>query len=321
MRRYRIAVNLELTGKCNARCVMCPRDAVVRPTIMSLDNLRSAVARLDGEDVYRVVVAGYGEPTTHPRFEDCLEALSASPVRIDMVSNGQLLDEARLARIDGLVHTLIISYSSIDPEVYAQVHVNLDHARVTRNILLARQRLRRTALAISLTPLSICLPSLPRTVGWLRSQGVIALTMSPTLYDRAGAIDPSAIDAAPVDLRSAMRAHGLRSQEFDFVPSLREVFAQWRANRHRCIPRNSDLAIAADGTYQYCFNDVGHSRPIGHVATMGIRAALALRERSDADPRLCAGCGLRRRYGPAELGRALLAYLREKNAVRSAAAP
>lgn len=139
--------------------------------------------------------------------------------------------------------------------------------------------------------------------------------MSPTLYDRAGAIDPSALEAASVDLRRVMRAHGLRSQEFDFIPSLGDIYAQWRANRHRCIPRNSDLAIAADGTYQYCFNDIRHSHPLGHVAGMSIREALAAREQLGADPRLCGGCGVRRRYGPAELGRVLLAYLRARSNV------
>jgi MoaA/NifB/PqqE/SkfB family radical SAM enzyme len=317
MHRYRVTVNLELTGKCNARCVMCPREAIAHPAIMNLETLRAVVTRLDPKDVFRVVVAGYGEPTTHPRFDECLDVLRGAPVRIDMVTNGQLLDEARLARLDGLLHTLIVSYSSIDPGIYAQVHVNLDHARVTRNIVMARQRLRNTRLAISLTPLSVCLPSLPRTIAWLRDQGVAGLTMSPTLYDRAGSMAPSANAAASVDLRRIIRTYGLRSQELDFIPSLRDIYAQWRANRHRCIPRNTDLAIAADGSYQYCFNDIRHSHAIGRVSEITVREALAAREREGADPRLCSDCGVRRRYGPAEVGRVVVAYLRTRNRERA----
>lgn len=312
MRDYRVAVNLELTGKCNARCVMCPREAITHPQIMRLDTLREVVARLSPDDVFRVVIAGYGEPTTHPQFEACLAILRAAPVRVDMVTNGQLLDEARLAQLDGLLHTLIISYSSVDPDIYSQVHVNLDHARVSANIVLAQQRLRRTRLAISLTPLAVCLPSLPRTIGWLRSEGGQGLTMSPTLYDRAGSMTPAARSAASVDLRRIIRAHGLRSQEFDFIPSLRDIYGQWRANRHHCIPRNTDLVIAADGAYQYCFNDIRHSHAIGHVSTQSIRKTLRAREQTGADPQLCGDCGLRGRYGPAEAGRVLLSYLRTR---------
>jgi len=309
MKRYRVTVNLELTGKCNARCVMCPRDAMVRPAIMSLDTLHWVLARLNPNDVSRVVVAGFGEPTTHPKFEACLDVLRAAPVPVDLVTNGQLLDEARLAEIDQFVRLLIVSYSSIDRNVYSQVHVNLDHARVTSNIVRARRRLRNTQLAISLTPLSICMPSLPHTIDWLRREGITALTMSPTLYDRAGAMKPSDV-AKPADLRRVIRAYGLLSQELAFIPSLREIYAQWRANRYRCIPRNSDLAIAADGSYQYCFDDIRHSHALGHVSGMAIREALFVRERKPADPRLCDNCGVRRRYGVVEAARVALSYVR-----------
>lgn len=307
---YRVTVNLELTGKCNARCVMCPREAVVHPSIMDLATLRAVIERLEPGDVARVVVAGFGEPTTHPQFEECLELLSRAPVPVDLVTNGQRLDVERLARLDGVFRLMIVSYSSIDPQVYSQVHVNLDHARVSSNIVLAREKLSRTQLAISLTPLAVCLPSLPRTIAWLKSQGVSALTMSPTLYDRAGALTPPASPAAPAELRRIIREHGLISQELAFIPSAREIYAQWRANRHRCIPRNTDLAIAADGSYQYCFNDIRHSHALGHVEDMSIREALTLREGEDADPSLCGGCNVRRRYGPAEVARVALSYLR-----------
>lgn len=84
MHRYRVTVNLELTGKCNARCVMCSHEAIQHPAIMGMDTLRTVVSRLSPEGVFRVVIAGYGEPTTHPRFEACLDILRAAPVRIDI---------------------------------------------------------------------------------------------------------------------------------------------------------------------------------------------------------------------------------------------
>jgi len=310
MNRYRVTVNLELTGKCNARCVMCPRDAVVHPVIMGVDTLRAVIRRLDPHDVARVVVAGFGEPTTHPQFEQCLELLAGAPVPVDLVTNGQLIDEPRLELLDRVIRLLIVSYSSIDPKVYSQVHVNLDHARVSANIVAAQRTLRRAQLAISLTPLSVCLPSLPRTIEWLKSHGVTALTMSPTLYDRAGALKPAGKTAAPADLRRILRHYGLVSQELAFIPSVRDVYGQWRANRYRCIPRNTDLAIAADGSYQYCFNDIRHSHALGRVEDMSIREALTLREGEGADPDLCGDCSVRRRYGPAEVARVAMSYLR-----------
>jgi len=312
MSRYRVTVNLELTGKCNALCVMCPREAMLHPRPMRLDVLRQTVDRLGPEDVYRVVVAGYGEPTTHPRFAEAMEILRAARVRIDMVSNGHLLDERKLRLVDGLLHTLMVSFSSVDPEVYRRVHVNLDQQRVMHNIVQAQARLSHTRLAISLTPLAACLPSLERTIAWLRGRGVTRLTMSPTLYDRAGTLNEA--ENPGRELRRIISQHGLRSQEFDFVPSLSDVFGQWRCNRLRCLPRNAALPIAADGSYQYCFNDVAHAHPLGHVAAMSVREALVQRERMPALASLCDGCNVRGRYGPFELTRALNAYLRQGTA-------
>ncbi len=308
MSSYRVTVNLELTAKCNALCVMCPREAIASPRPMQLDVLRQVVERLDARDVYRVVIAGYGEPTTHPRFRECLALLRTARVRLDMVSNGQLLDEARLALLDGLLHTLVVSFSSVDPDVYRSVHVNLDQQRVMHNIELAQATLRHTRLAISLTPLANCVASLERTINWLRGRGVTLLTMSPTLYDRAGALheetDPG------LQLRQVIAKYALRSQESDFIPSLHDVFDQWRCNRYRCLPRNTVLPIAADGSYQYCFNDVAHGHPIGHVAQMSVREALQRRERMPELADLCEGCNVRGRYGLLETVRAAGSHLR-----------
>lgn len=308
MSNYRVAINLELTSKCNARCVMCPREALTHPRIMTLKTLSQAVDRLNPEDVFRVVLAGYGEPTTHPKFDECMQIISQTPVRVDMVSNGQLLDLKRLQLIDGLLDTLIISFSSIDPEVYSKVHVNLDQVRVMDNIILAQRTLRSTKLAISLTPLSNCIATLPQTINWLRDHGVEHLSMSPSLYDRAGSMDKT--DPQEIRLRKVIRQYGLHSQELDFVPSAREIFSQWCGNRFKCIPRNSDLVIAADGSYQFCFNDISHSHPMGQVADISIREVLKLREGTTENPSLCANCGIRDRYRPAELISAAFGYWR-----------
>jgi hypothetical protein len=313
MSRYRIAVNLELTSKCNARCVMCPREAIPEQRQMTPEIFDAVLARLNPKDVFRVVLAGYGEPTTHPRFDEFLPRLADHPVAFDMVSNGQLLDAGRLRRLDGAIGTLIISFSSIVPAVYDAVHVNLDQARVMENIVLAQRTLRRTALAISLTPLTECLDTLAQTIAWLRCMGVENLTMSPTLYDRAGALGDEKSDGQGTshrDLRAVIRQYGLHSQEMDFVPSLRDVLAQRLANRFKCTPRNIDVLISAQGEYMYCFNDIGHRRPLASVHDLSLRQAIALREETDADPDICGACNIRGRYGIAELAGAAIAYLR-----------
>jgi MoaA/NifB/PqqE/SkfB family radical SAM enzyme len=307
---YRVAVNVELTSKCNALCPMCPRDLIEHPQMMAEATWRQVLARLKAQDVFRVVVAGYGEPTTHTRFFDYVDDMRAHPVRFDMVSNAQLLDAEKIRHLDGAIDLLIVSFSSIDPDVYKRVHANLDQAQVMANIQAAQKLFKHTQLGISLTPMPECLPSLPETIAWLNAQGVTALTMSPTLYNRGGSLQ--AHELASARLREMIDQYGLRSQEFDFIPSTREVFQQWRSNRFKCIPRNVDVFIAATGDYLYCYNDVGHKHSIGHVDDLAIREVLALRERMAAVSSLCDDCNMRKRYGARELVSTGISFARSK---------
>lgn len=296
---YRTTLNVEWTSKCNALCAMCPRDRIERPRLMDAETWRQTLDRISPDEVMRVVVAGYGEPTTHPRFFQMVDDARKHPVRFDMATNGQLLTQDKLHHLDGAFGLLLVSFSSIDPQVYRKVHANLDQAAVMFNILAAKRILKKTALAISLTPMPECLPSLPDTIAWLRGAGIDVLTMSPTLYNRGG--DLREHELATGKLRRLIKEHGLQSQEMPFIPSAREVYRQWRSNAYKCIPRNIDLFISSEGEYLYCYNDIGHKYPIGHVSDSSVHEVLKRRHGMCEISELCGGCNLRERYGPAEL--------------------
>jgi MoaA/NifB/PqqE/SkfB family radical SAM enzyme len=309
MKAYKTAINLEWTSKCNARCVMCPQSEIQHPMLMQPRVFARTLERLDAANVFRVVIAGYGEPTTHPKFMPFIDSLRGRPQRFDMVSNGHLLDRDKLEHLDGVIHTLTVSFSSIDPEVYRQVHVNLDHEAVKEHIELAHRTLKQTRLAISLTPLPQCLDTLEATVHWFRQRGIDKLTMSPTLYNRAGNLGEHRIASAR--LRAMIKTHRLHSQELDFVPALKDIARQNINSRFRCLPRNVDLFIASSGDYLYCYNDVAHRHVLGNVETLSIDAALERRERLPALPSLCDGCNMRRRYGALEIARVAFGFIRE----------
>ena len=308
MSHYRIAVNIEWTSKCNALCPMCPRDLIESPQLMTSQTWKQVLDRLSPRDVFRAVIAGYGEPTTHNRFLEFVDQLRGHPVRFDMVSNGQQLDVGRLKHLDDAIGMLLLSFSSIDPDVYGTVHANLDQKRVMENIQMAQKLLVRTKLAISLTPMPECLPSLPDTIAWLRAQGVETITMSPNLYNRGGSLKGH--ELATEKLRQIIKQYRLRSQEFDFIPGIRDVYQQWRCNRFKCVPRNVDLMISATGDYLYCYNDAKHEHPIGNVSSLGIREALEKRESMEAIAALCNGCNMLGRYGTGEMVKAGISYIR-----------
>jgi MoaA/NifB/PqqE/SkfB family radical SAM enzyme len=308
---YRVAVNVEWTSKCNARCAMCPRSMITNPKVMDLTTFRQVLSRLSVDDAFRVIVAGYGEPTTHPRFEDFVEAMRGHPLRFDMATNGSLLNKNRLEHVDSLFTTLMISFSSTAPDVYQAVHTNLDQIQVMENILLARRTLKKTKLIINLSPTTECLATLAETIRWFHKHDIHDLHMSPTYYDRAGTV--STRDApSERDLRAKIRTHRLTSQEMGFIPSVTDVARQWWLNRFKCIPRNTNMLINAQGNYTYCFNDIRHSHVIGHVSTMSLRQALIVRQSKASDPAICSNCNLRQRYGPRELTRVAVGYFKTR---------
>jgi MoaA/NifB/PqqE/SkfB family radical SAM enzyme len=304
---YKIAINLEWTSKCNARCVMCPQHMIERPQLMTADSFYKALARINTDDVFRTVIAGYGEPTTHPRFMEFVSAIGDHPGRFDMVSNGQLLDEKKLRHLDGKINLLVISFSSINADVYRRVHVNLDHEKVKANIGLASRVLKETSVAISLTPLTECIDSLPETIRWLHDQGVEQLTMSPTLYNRAGTMEQH--KHATERLRRIIRTYHLHSQELDFVPSFKDFVLQYWRNCFKCIPRNSDLFITSAGDYLYCYNDISHKQTFGHIDQLGIRQALNKREKLKELSVICDNCNMRDRYKMGEVSKVAANYL------------
>ncbi len=308
---YRIAVNVEWTSKCNARCAMCPRSMITNPKVMDLATYQQVLSRLSANDAFRVIVAGYGEPTTHPRFDDFVEAMRGHRLRFDMATNGSLLDKDRLERIDGLFTTLMISFSSTAPEVYRAVHANLDQDQVMENILLANRMLKATKLLINLSPAAECLATLDETIQWFHRHGIRDLHMSPTYYDRAGALNTGGAPSER-DLRAKIRSHRLTSQEMGFISGVGDFARQWRFNRFKCIPRNTNMLINAQGNYTYCFNDIRHSHVIGHVSAMTLRQALIARQSQGPDPAICDNCNLRGRYRPRELTRIALAYAKSR---------
>lgn len=308
---YRVVVNWEWTSKCNARCAMCPRHMIDSPTVSTEDSFDQTLARLDPKDVFRCVIAGYGEPSTHPLFDRYMERLRGHPVTFDMATNGSRLSENRLRAMDGVIRTLMISFSSIDPRVYQSVHTNLDQQVVMDNILAAGRLLKKTRLVINLSPTRECLDTLDDTVAWFRGNGVNDLHMSPTYYDRAGA-QTTAGQPDHERLRAEIRRHGLGSQETAFVPGAMEILRQWRANRFKCVPRNTNVLISATGHYTYCFNDIRESRSLGHVSELSLREALRRREAMEAQGAICDRCNLRERYRPMELARVALSYARSR---------
>lgn len=177
---------------------MCPRDAIAHPQLMSLDTWASVLRRLDPQEIFRVVIAGYGEATTHPRFSGFVEAMRGHPVRFDMVSNGHLLDTSKIAQLDGVIDWLIVSFSSIDPAIYRQIHVNLDQQRVMENLRSAQAMFKHTRLVTAIDAANWSVPAL---IFFVRKLGIRCIERKSTITQSARKFPSAYLSATSIPRR------------------------------------------------------------------------------------------------------------------------
>jgi len=272
---------------------MCPQELIQKPQLMTREIFDKTLKRISPHRIFRTVIAGYGEPTTHPDFMYFVSQIRQHPGRFDMVTNGQQLNKERLKHLDGSIELMVISFSSIQTSVYNHVHAKLDHEKVKENIILAKKIFKKTKLGISLTPMVECLDSLPETIAWLKAQEIELLTMSPTLYNRGS---DTQYQFETQKLRQIIKDHSLHSQELDFIPSIKDITKQYINNKFKCVARNSDLFISATGDYLYCYNNISHQHTIGHVKSQSVDEALSIREKMTILPALCNECNMKERY-------------------------
>lgn len=102
--RFPAILSLELTNHCNARCIMCPRQAMTRPRGFMAPELYErllAGAARHQEHLHLVQPFLFGESLLHPEF-DRLLALTRERLprpRLYLSTNAALLDERRARAI------------------------------------------------------------------------------------------------------------------------------------------------------------------------------------------------------------------------------
>lgn len=128
-------LNVEVTNRCNLRCVYCPVNrSMARPrTDLPFETFRRLIER--SPTVRTLLPFQWGEPLLHPRLFDMVRLAAGRGVRTFVTTNGTLLDDVTCRAIVGSgIHRLTVSVDGDDA-----IH------RRTRGIELApvRERVQR----------------------------------------------------------------------------------------------------------------------------------------------------------------------------------
>jgi MoaA/NifB/PqqE/SkfB family radical SAM enzyme/pimeloyl-ACP methyl ester carboxylesterase len=131
-----IQLNVEVTTRCSLDCPNCARTVHRREAQTMDESLFHYLLDLS-PNAYRVILAGLGEPTLHPRLPALVEAAAARGRRAGLVTNAMHLTPA-LARalIQAGIAAVTFSLDAVDPGVLSAVRPGsqidriLDHIRI-----------------------------------------------------------------------------------------------------------------------------------------------------------------------------------------------
>lgn len=138
---------VEITTTCNLNCQMCVRRTWNEPiSHMSLATFNRLMAQLDQfPSPPAIHLSGYGEPMFHPDFLEIVQQAKATGARLEMTTNGMLLDAdmaAALVELD--LDRLVVSIDGVTPASYEDIRTNGNLERVIENLrVLRRLKIRK----------------------------------------------------------------------------------------------------------------------------------------------------------------------------------
>jgi hypothetical protein len=130
-------VQIESTNICNARCVFCPREAMLRPQGVMDDGLyRKVVDECAAIGIRYVRLHNYGEPFADRELVGkILYAKQRGIADVGLISNGSLItDEVARGVVEAGLDAINISVDASGREVFEATRIGLSYDKVIANI-------------------------------------------------------------------------------------------------------------------------------------------------------------------------------------------
>jgi len=146
-------LTIEFTNFCNLKCPYCTSPLGIRVRGMMDEHTFDLLNRqITDFGLARIRVVGNGESTLHPRFSEMIRALARSCRYLNVVTNGQRLNE-QIARaiLEAPVRLLEISADSDAREGYERSRIGGDFVRLLSNLAMLmtlKRELRSPTLII-----------------------------------------------------------------------------------------------------------------------------------------------------------------------------
>ena len=227
-------VYVETTSHCNLDCPMCVRHGWQEPVgHMPVDRFERLIGGLPVTDAGALTLAfgGFGEPLVHPEWLDLFDLARARRLRVEMVTNGLLVDAATATEIAlAGVSQVTVSVDGGDAATYMRMRgASLDGAlAAVRHLLDARCHTRRPmAVGVAAVLSRSSAGGLPALLEWasdLKIDFVSIGNLVPHTQEMASEILWERTGWASAFLRSSWRPQ-MRVGRFDVEDATRPLAA------------------------------------------------------------------------------------------------
>ncbi|MSR75567.1 MAG: radical SAM protein [Planctomycetes bacterium] len=130
-------VEISTNNACNLACVMCER-----PDLSYIDGDKLAEVASEVFPAASVVTPSATSEPAMGDFDRMLDLCSTHDLKLDLITNANLLTDRHIARLRGRIHKVDVSVDSHLPGMYEEIRVGGSHARMLAGLrrLVALQR-------------------------------------------------------------------------------------------------------------------------------------------------------------------------------------
>jgi len=134
-------IRFEVTNKCNARCIMCPREKMDRPQgVLDLALYKRVLDQACDMGADVVSLENYGETFMDPWFFERAAYAKAKKMQVYTITNGSLFTRDLADKAVLYLDKIRFSIYGTTKEIYEKIHKGLDFEIVTGNLEYLIQR-------------------------------------------------------------------------------------------------------------------------------------------------------------------------------------
>ncbi len=135
MKLVNTEIRFEVTNRCNAKCIMCPREKMKRPQgVLDMELYKRVLNEAIEAGAEKISLENYGETFLDPHIFDRAAYARSKELEIYTITNGSLLSDEYCASIVRLFDKIRVSLYGVSKDVYERIHAGLSYNTVTDNI-------------------------------------------------------------------------------------------------------------------------------------------------------------------------------------------